>query len=121
MQAGQCDLAIGNTYYMAAMQKSPDQKAWADIVRIIFPNAADRGSHINVSGMALTKNAPNKDDAVKLMDFLASAEGQKIYAEVINEYPVSPAVAPSAMVMSPWSVWIVVTPCEASDSVAVNT
>ena len=100
VHAGRCDIALGNTYYMAAMQKSPDQKAWADSVRIIFPNAADRGSHINVSGMALTKNAPNKDDAVKLMDFLASAEGQKIYAEVINEYPVSPAVAPSAMVES---------------------
>ena len=85
---------------MAAMQKNPEQKAWADAVRIIFPNAGDRGSHVNVSGMAMAKNAPNKDSALKLMDFLASAEGQTIYAEVINEYPVSPAVAPSDLVKS---------------------
>lgn len=100
VQAGLCDIALGNTYYMAAMQKNPEQKAWADSVRIIFPNAADRGSHVNISGMAMAKNAPNKDSAQKLMDFLASEEGQKIYAEVINEYPVSPKVAPSELVKS---------------------
>ncbi len=100
VQAGLCDIALGNTYYMAAMQKNPEQKAWADSVRIIFPNAGDRGSHVNISGMAMAKNAPNKDSALKLMDFLASDEGQKIYAEVINEYPVSPKVAPSELVKS---------------------
>jgi iron(III) transport system substrate-binding protein len=98
VQAGLCDIAIGNTYYMAAMLKNPDQKAWADAVRIIFPNAKDRGSHVNISGMALTKSAPNKANAIKLMEFLASEEGQRIYAEVNNEYPVNPKVPVSATV-----------------------
>lgn len=100
VQAGLCDIALGNTYYMAAMLKNPEQKAWADSVRILFPNAADRGSHVNISGVALARHAPNKADALKLMDFLASEEGQTIYAEVVNEYPVSPKVEPSAMVKS---------------------
>ena len=100
VHAGLCDIAIGNSYYMAAMQKSPEQKAWADSVRMIFPNAADRGSHVNISGVAMAKHAPNKADAAKLMDFLASDEGQKIYAEVNNEYPVNPKVQPSDLVKS---------------------
>jgi iron(III) transport system substrate-binding protein len=100
VQAGLCDLAIGNTYYMAAMLKNPDQKAWADAVRIIFPNANDRGTHVNVSGMALTANAPNKENAVKLMEFLASPEAQRIYAEANGEYPVVEGVPASPLVQS---------------------
>lgn len=100
VQAGLCDIAIGNTYYMAAMLKNPEQKAWADAVRIIFPNAGDRGSHVNVSGAALTANAPHKDQALQLIAFLASPEGQKIYAETNNEYPVDPKVEASATVKS---------------------
>lgn len=103
VHAGLCDIAIGNTYYMAAMAKNPDQKAWADSVRIIFPNATDRGSHVNISGVALAKYAKNKDQAVKLMEFLASEEGQSLYANANNEYPISPKVAPSDMVKS-WGV-----------------
>ncbi len=100
VQAGLCDIAIGNTYYMAAMLKNPKQKEWADAVRIIFPNAADRGSHVNISGMSLAKYAPNKDNALKLMEFLASTEGQGIYAQINNEYPVNAAVAASDVVQS---------------------
>jgi len=100
VQAGLCDIAIANTYYMAAMMKNPEQKAWADAVRIIFPNAGDRGSHVNVSGAALTAHAPHKDDALKLISFLASPEGQKIYAETNNEYPVDPKAEVSATVKS---------------------
>lgn len=100
VKAGLCDLAIGNTYYMAAMLKNPAQKEWAESVRIIFPDAGDRGSHVNISGMALAKHAPHKAAALKLMAFLASDEGQRIYAEVNNEYPVSPRVPASAQVQS---------------------
>jgi len=100
VQAGLCDLAVGNTYYMAAMLKNPDQKPWADAVRIIFPNAADRGSHVNVSGMALAANAPNKANALRLMEFLTSPEAQKIYAEANGEYPVVDGVLASALVQS---------------------
>jgi iron(III) transport system substrate-binding protein len=100
VQAGLCDIAIANTYYMAAMLKKPDQKAWADAVRIVFPNAADRGTHVNVSGVAMTANAPNKDNALRLMEFLASPEAQKIYAEVNGEYPASDGIAASSLVQS---------------------
>ena len=100
VQAGLCDIAIGNTYYMAAMLKNPDQKAWAEAVRIIFPNANDRGTHVNISGMALAAHAPNKDNAAKLMAYLASPAAQKIYAEGNAEYPVVPGVEAAAIVKS---------------------
>ncbi len=98
VQAGLCDLAIGNTYYMVAMQSSPDQKVWADAVKILFPNAGDRGTHVNISGMALTANAPNKANAVKLMEHLVSDEAQKIYAEANGEYPAVAGIKASSLV-----------------------
>jgi iron(III) transport system substrate-binding protein len=100
VKAGLCDLAIGNTYYMALMLKNPEQKPWADSVKILFPNAGDRGTHINISGVALTKHAKNKENALKLIDFLVSNEAQKIYAESNNEYPINPKVDPSEIVRS---------------------
>jgi len=100
VQAGLCDLSVGNTYYMAAMLKNPDQKAWAESVNMIFPNKNDRGTHINVSGVSLTKNAPNKANAIKLMHFLVSPEAQKLYAEGNGEYPVVPGIPASELVQS---------------------
>ena len=99
--AGECDLALGNSYYVGLMQtneKEPEQKDWAAAIKVLFPNAADRGSHVNVSGMALAKNAPNKDNALKLMEFLSEGEAQKIYAEQVYEYPVLPGAEPSDVV-----------------------
>jgi len=96
--SGECDIAVGNTYYMGAMlqnEKEPEQKEWANSVYILFPNTNDRGTHVNISGAVLAKNAPHKDNALKLMEFLASDEGQQMYAEVNNEYPVKEGV--------PWS------------------
>jgi iron(III) transport system substrate-binding protein len=101
VQSGKCDLAVGNTYYMALMmtnEKNPEQKQWAAAVKLMFPNANDRGTHVNISGMALAKHAPNKDNAIKLMEFLASDDAQKIYAQQNNEYPVNAHVEPSAIV-----------------------
>ena len=98
--AGECDISIGNTYYMAAMLKEEEQKAWADSVRIVFPKFENGGTHMNISGMAMTKAAPNRENAVKLMEFLASAEGQQIYAEINAEYPVLPGVKASELVES---------------------
>ena len=85
---------------MMTNEKNPEQKQWAAAVKLIFPNANDRGSHVNISGMAMAKNAPNKDSALKLMDFLASDEAQKIYSLQNNEYPVNPKVQPSDIVKS---------------------
>ena len=101
--SGKCDLALGNTYYMALMttnEKNPEQKQWAAAIRLMFPNANDRGTHVNISGVAMAKNAPNRAAAVKLMEFLASDEAQKIYATANNEYPVGPGVPPSDIVKS---------------------
>jgi len=101
--SGECDIAIGNTYYMGAMlrdEKHPEQKAWANSVNMLFPNTQDRGTHVNVSGAILAKNAPHKDNAIKLLEFLASDKGQEMYAEVNNEYPVKEGVPWSALVQS---------------------
>ena len=101
--SGECDIAIGNTYYMGVMlknDKAPEQKAWADSVNILFPNSAERGTHVNVSGAVVAKHAPHKDNAVKLVEFLASDRGQELYADVNNEYPVKEAVPWSPLVKS---------------------
>ncbi len=98
--AGECDISLGNTYYMGEMLADPEQKEWADSVRIIYPTFKDGGTHVNVSGMAMTKSAPHKEDALKLMEFLSSDEAQAIYAETNNEFPVKPGVPQSALVTS---------------------
>ena len=83
---------------MQTNSKKPEQKDWARAVRIIFPDVQDRGTHVNVSGMVMAKHAPNRDNALKLMEFLVSAEAQRLYAEVNFEYPVRAGVALSARV-----------------------
>lgn len=108
--AGECDIALGNSYYMGAMLADPEQKAWAESVRIVFPTFEGAGTHMNVSGMAMTKSAPNHEAALKLMEFLSSDEAQKIYAEANNEFPVKPGVERSDLVKS----WGEFTPDAAS-------
>ena len=106
--AGECDLAIGNTYYMGHMMtddKNPEQKKWAASVKILFPNTSGRGSHVNISGMALAKNAPHKDKALRLMEYLSSDEAQRIYAEANFEYPVKDGVPWSDLVKS-WGTFM---------------
>ena len=101
--AGKCDIAIGNTYYMGKMEtnnKHPEQKDWAKSVKLIFPNTNDRGAHVNISGVALAKHAPNKVNAIKLMEFLSSDQGQNLYATAVYEYPVKPGVPWSARTKS---------------------
>ncbi|MCL1141257.1 Fe(3+) ABC transporter substrate-binding protein [Shewanella gaetbuli] len=97
---GLCDIAIGNSYYYGKMLMDEKQKSWAESVYINFPNQDNRGAHINVSGMALAKHSPNKDNAVKLMAFLTSNVAQQAYAEVNMEYPVKADVKPSELVAS---------------------
>ena len=99
--SGECDLGIGNTYYVGLMQnneKNPEQKEWAKSLKVLFPNTEDRGTHVNLSGMALAKHSPNKDAAVKFMEFLSSGEAQQIYAELVYEYPIKPDTKPSVTV-----------------------
>ncbi len=98
--AGECDIAIGNTYYIGQMLNTPDEKAAAETVQVVFPVFEGGGSHMNVSGVAMTKAAPNHEAALKLMEFLASDEAQQIYAETNYEFPVKPGVPASALVAS---------------------
>jgi len=99
--AGECDISLGNTYYMGAMLADAEQAEWANAVRIEFPTFADNGkSHVNVSGVAMTASAPNRDNAVSFMEFLVSPNAQEIYASVVYEYPASPAASPSELVAS---------------------
>ncbi len=88
--AGQCDIAIANTYYLGKMIHGKDetQKKAADAVAVFWPNQTDRGAHVNVSGIAMTKSAKHKDNAKKLMEFLVSDESQEWYASANHEYPV---------------------------------
>jgi iron(III) transport system substrate-binding protein len=97
---GKCDIGIGNTYFIAAMladDKLPDEKAWAEAVRVILPNAGDRGTYVNISGMALARYAPNRDNAIRLMEFLVSKEAQELYAQQTLEYPVVAGAAAPAI------------------------
>jgi len=98
--AGQCDISIGNTYYMKQMLDNPDQVAWADSVRIVFPSFEGGGTHVNISGMALTRAAHHKDAAIKLMEWLSSGKAQEIYAKVNGEYPLKPGTKASDLVAS---------------------
>ena len=98
--AGECDISIGNNYYMVAMLKDDEQKAWAESVDVTFPTFANGGVHMNISGVAMAKNVPNAENAMKLMEWLTSDKAQNLYAEVNGEYPVKPGVEPSDLVKS---------------------
>ena len=98
IKEGVCDVSLGNSYYFGKMMKNKDQKAWADAVYLNFPNQKNVGSHINISGMAMAKYAPNKANARKLMEYLSGKKAQSIYAKDNMEYPVNPNVAVSETV-----------------------
>lgn len=95
---GVCDLSIGNSYYYGKMLNDDNQRAAAEAVRIVFPNSDGRGTHINISGIALTNSAPNQENAIRLMEFLSQEKAQQIYAKANTEYPANPSVEPSGMV-----------------------
>ncbi len=95
-----CDVSLGNSYYFGKMLQDEKQKVWADAVYINFPNQKNRGAHINVSGVAMAKFAPNAKNAQALMEFLVSKPAQKLYAETNMEYPVRKGVEVSPLVAS---------------------
>jgi len=90
--AGVCDIAVANSYYyglMASGAGGDEQKAWSDAVKVILPTFEGGGTLVNVSGAAVAANAPNRDEAVQLLEYLVSDEAQKMYADANFEYPVS--------------------------------
>lgn len=95
--AGKCDIAVVNTYYLAKMLNGKDtsQRKAAEMVSVFWPNQDDRGAHVNVSGIGITKSSRNTKNANKLIEFMLSEESQSWYAETNNEYPVIANVEPS--------------------------
>ena len=100
--SGQGDLAVVNSYYIGLLlssEKEEELKAGKS-VGVFFPNQGEgqRGAHINVSGIALTKNSPNKDNAIKLIAYLTSSAAQKTYVDNTYEYSINPDIEPNEIV-----------------------
>ncbi|MBJ2267050.1 extracellular solute-binding protein [Pseudomonas sp. MF6772] len=96
INAGQCDVGIVNTYYYGRLHKQDPKLA----VKLFWPNQGDRGVHVNLSGIGLTKYAPHPEAAKALVEWMTTPEAQKIFADVNQEFPANPAVEPSAEVAS---------------------
>ena len=93
--AGEADLCLANTYYYVTLMRSkkPEDREIAAKVGVIFPNQGDRGTHVNISGGAVAKHAPNKDGAIKFLTYLVSPPAQQYFADGNSEYPVVPSAA----------------------------
>lgn len=104
--AGEGDVAVSNTYYFARIAAStkPEDKAVAEKLGVVFPNQGDRGTHVNISGAGVTKNAPNKDAAVTFLEYLISPDAQRMFTEKNYEYPIV-AGAPTAPVLVGWGTF----------------
>ncbi|TPE46697.1 Fe(3+) ABC transporter substrate-binding protein [Amaricoccus solimangrovi] len=101
IMGGICDIGVANTYYVGLMRSGaggPEQREWASAIRLILPTFENGGTQVNVSGAAVAKHAPNRAEAIRLLEFLVSDEAQKIYAEANFEYPVKPGIPVSPLV-----------------------
>ncbi len=98
--SGECDLAIGNTYYMGKMLENPAQRDWAAAVGIFFPNQDTTGTHVNITGGGILKAAKNKKNALKLLEFFTGNLAQTMYSQVNHEYPLKKGIALSGIVKS---------------------
>ena len=99
---GKCDVTLANTYYLGKWisSKKDTEREYAKKIKVLFPNQDNRGSHINISGAFVTKNAKNKDNAIKLIEFLADDKAQEIYAKQNHEYPIRQDINISDIVRS---------------------
>lgn len=92
--SGECGVAVTNSYYLARLMRStnPADKAVADRVGVVFPNQGTWGTHLNIAGGAVAKNAKNRDNAIKLLEYLASPDAQNYFANGNNEWPTAKGV-----------------------------
>ncbi len=94
--AGICDIGVANTYYVGRMKNAEpgsEQRQWGDAIQVVRPVFAGGGTHVNISGAALARNAPHREDAIRLLEYLVSDEAQALYAKANYEYPVKAGVA----------------------------
>ena len=91
--SGQCDLGIGNMYYVGLMNRDANQKAWVDAIRVVMPSFDKGGTHMNISGLVLTRHAKNRAEALRLTEWLVSPTAQAAYAANNFEYPVREGVS----------------------------
>ena len=103
--AGICDIGIANAYYVGRMknaEEGSEQRQWGDAIKVIRPTFAveNGGTHVNISGAAVARHAPNRDNAVKLLEYLVSDEAQSLYAKANYEYPVKAGVELDPVVAS---------------------
>jgi iron(III) transport system substrate-binding protein len=103
--AGICDIGIANAYYVGRMKneaEGSEQRQWGDAIQVIRPTFAVEGggTHVNISGAAVARHAPNRDNAVKLLEYLVSDEAQSLYAKANYEYPVKAGVELDPIVAS---------------------
>jgi iron(III) transport system substrate-binding protein len=96
--AGECAVAISNSYYVARLMRSgkPDERAVSEKVGVVFPNQSSWGTHVNISGAAVARNAKNRDAAVQFIEYLTSDAAQRYLADGNNEYPVVAGTRPNA-------------------------
>ena len=103
---GICDVGIANAYYVGRMKNAEpgsDARKWGDAIKVVRPTFASdksRGTHVNISGAAIAKHAPNRDEAVKLLEYLVSDKAQSMYAKANYEYPVKKGVELDPVVAS---------------------
>jgi iron(III) transport system substrate-binding protein len=99
--AGKCDIGVANTYYWALMlNKEPERKAWAEATKVVLPKFQNAGTHVNLSAVVLARYAPNKANAMKLIEWLVGDEAQHMYADLNYEYPVRPGIAVNPTIAS---------------------
>ncbi len=106
---GLCSVGVGNSYYVGLMRSGkggPDQQKWGDAINVVMPTFVGFGTHVNASGGAVARNAPHKEEARQLLEFLVSPEGQKLHAEQDFEYPVvkGASITPLIAALGPLNV-----------------
>lgn len=110
---GICDIAVANSYYVGLMRSGAggaEQKKWGDSIKVLLPTFEGGGTHVNISGAAVARHAPNRDGAQRLLEFLVSDEAQRIYAEANYEFPVSAKAAVHPIVKALGTLKVDTTP-----------
>ncbi|HUF72652.1 MAG TPA: extracellular solute-binding protein [Gammaproteobacteria bacterium] len=116
IMGGICEIGVGNSYYVGLMRSGrggPDQERWGAAIKVLLPTFEDGGTHVNISGAAVARYAPNRNEAVRLLEYLVSDAAQKIYAEANYEYPVTQGATIDPIIAALGDLRVDRTPLEA--------